>query len=303
MLKKILFSLIVTLYGLHGALAAAPAVSVVDDAGQRIVLQRPAERIIALSPHVVETLYIAGAGNKIVGAVEYSDYPKAAKAIPRIGAYSQINLEAIVALRPDLIIAWETGNSPSAIEKLRALGIPVYLSQPNTLDDIGAEIQRFGALAGTESVANKASDQYLQRLSTLKQRYQSQPSVRVFYQISEAPLMTIGGNQIISNALSVCGGENIFNSLKPMAAIINAEAVIAANPEVIMTSGMQSINPKELDFWKKLPLLTATKRNNYFYIDSDLVNRNGPRMLQGTQQICIALQTARTHRPTSSPAP
>ena len=140
MLKKILFLLIVTLYGLHGAMAAAPAVSVVDDAGQRIVLQKPAQRIIALSPHVVETLYVAGAGNKIVGAVDYSDYPNAAKSIPRVGGYSLVNLEAIVALQPDLVIAWETGNSPAAIEKLRALRIPVYLSQPNTLEDIGAEI-------------------------------------------------------------------------------------------------------------------------------------------------------------------
>ena len=297
MLKKILFSLIVTLYGLHGALAAAPAVSVVDDAGQRIVLQKPAQRIIALSPHVVETLYVAGAGNKIVGAVDYSDYPNAAKSIPRVGGYSLVNLEAIVALQPDLVIAWETGNSPAAIEKLRTLRIPVYLSQPNTLEDIGAEIRRFGVLAGTEPVASKAADQYAQRLSALKKSYQNRSTVRVFYQISEAPLMTIGGKQIITNALSVCGGKNVFDQLTPMASVITSEAVIAENPEAIMTSGMQKLNPTGLDFWKKWPALTATQRNNFFFIDPDLMNRNGPRMLAGTDALCKALQTARDRRP------
>lgn len=297
MLKKILFSLIVTLCGLHGVMAATSTVSVVDDSGQTITLNKSAQRIVALAPHVVETLYTAGAGNKIVGAVDYSDYPNAAKSIPRVGGYSIINLEAIVALQPDLVIAWETGNSPAAIEKLRMLGIPVYLSQPNTLEDIGAEIKRFGVLAGTEPVANKAAEQYAQRLSTLRQRYQNRSTVRVFYQISEAPLMTIGGKQIITNALSTCGGKNVFDQLKPMASVITREAVIAADPEAIVTSGMQKLNPTGLDFWKKWPALNATQRNNFFFIDPDLMNRNGPRMLAGTEDLCKALQTARDHRP------
>ena len=278
-------------------MAATSTVSVVDDSGQTITLNKSAQRIVALAPHVVETLYTAGAGNKIVGAVDYSDYPNAAKSIPRVGGYSIINLEAIVALQPDLVIAWETGNSPAAIEKLRMLGIPVYLSQPNTLEDIGAEIKRFGVLAGTEPVANKAAEQYAQRLSTLRQRYQNRSTVRVFYQISEAPLMTIGGKQIITNALSTCGGKNVFDQLTPMASVITSEAVIAANPEVIVTSGMQKLNPTGLDFWKKWPALTATQRSNFFFIDPDLMNRNGPRMLAGTEDLCKALQTARDHRP------
>jgi len=278
-------------------MAATSTVSVVDDSGQTITLNKSAQRIVALAPHVVETLYTAGAGNKIVGAVDYSDYPNAAKSIPRVGGYSIINLEAIVALQPDLVIAWETGNSPAAIEKLRMLGIPVYLSQPNTLEDIGAEIKRFGVLAGTEPVANKAAEQYAQRLSTLRQRYQNRSTVRVFYQISEAPLMTIGGKQIITNALITCGGKNVFDQLKPMASVITSEAVIAADPEAIVTSGMQKLNPTGLDFWKKWPALTATQRNNFFFIDPDLMNRNGPRMLAGTEDLCKALQTARDHRP------
>lgn len=290
--------LLITLIGcsFHVAAATAP-VSVVDDSGQQVTLQQPAKRIVALAPHVVESLYVAGAGNKIVGAVDYSDYPTTAKSIPRVGGYSRIDLEAIVALSPDLVIAWETGNAPSAIEKLRALHIPVYLSQPNTLEGISSEIERFGVLAGTEPVAKNAASKYRQQLSVLKKRYQSRSTVTVFYQISEAPLMTIGAKQIISNALTLCGGKNIFDQLKPMAPMITSEAVIAANPEAIMTSGMQTLNPNGLDFWKKWPHLMATQRNNFFFIDPDLMNRNGPRMLAGTEQLCTALQTARDHRP------
>lgn len=303
MLKNFLLLLIALLCGAIPLAGLAAPISVMDNTGRTVSLQKPASRIVALAPHVVESLYFAGAGSKIVGAVEYSDYPQAAKALPRVGGYSRIDLEAILALKPDLVIAWESGNSPAAIDKLRGLNIPVYLSQPNTLEQIAIEIDRFGTLAGTESIARPKAQQYRHQLASLKQRFQNRAAVRVFYQISEAPLMTIGGNQIISNALSICGGENVFVSLKPMAAVISSEAVIAANPEAIMTSGMQNINPAALDFWKKLPSLTAVRRGNLFFVDSDLVNRNGPRMLEGTQLICQSLQTARDHRPKAGANP
>ena len=277
---------------------AAPVV-VTDDAGQQISLAKPAQRIVALSPHIVETLFAAGAGSKIVGTVEYSDFPEAAKSIPRIGSYAGFNLESIVTLKPDLVIGWETGNSPVAIEKIKRLGIPVYLSQSNTVAQVAAEIDKFGRLAGTENVARPAAQAFNLKLARLQQIYGQRPTVSVFYQISESPLMTIGGKQIISNALSICGGQNIFASLTPMAPIITPEAVLKANPEAIMTSGMAQINPKELDLWKKWPKLNATQRGNFFFIDSDLVNRNGPRLIDGTQKLCEAIQTARDRRPSS----
>jgi iron complex transport system substrate-binding protein len=289
--RTILFLALSPLYAL-----AAP-ISLVDDAGKTVNLPAPAQRIVALAPHVVETLYVAGAGNQIVGTVEYSDYPQSARSIRRIGNYSSFDLEALLALKPDLVIGWETGNSPSAIEKIRDLGIPVYLSQPNRITQIGDEIETFGKLAGTERVAKPAADAFRKRLDRLEKENRGRPQVSVFYQISDAPLMTIGGKQIISNALSICGGRNIFEQLAPMAPIVSAEAVIAANPEVIMTSGMEKINPAALDTWKKWPQLTATQRRNFFLIDSDLINRNGPRILDGTQQICNAIQTARNRRP------
>lgn len=281
--------------------AFAEPVSVTDDTGLRVSLSAPAQRIVALAPHVVETLYAAGAGNKIVGAVDYSDYPPAARSISRVGGYSAFNLEAIVALKPDLVIGWASGNSPTAIEKIRSLGIPVYLSQINTVAEVADEIDNFGTLAGTQSVAIPATRAFRKQLAGLTRRYRNKSEVTVFYQISEAPLLTIGGKQIISNALTICGGKNIFANLAPMAPAVTAEAVLAANPEAIMTSGMQTINPTALDQWKKWPKLLATERHNFFFIDPDLMNRSGPRILEGTQMLCKAVDTARQRRPAGKP--
>ena len=172
----------------------------------------------------------------------------------------------------------------------------MYLSQINSVAEVGDEIEKFGSLAGTQTVAIPATRTFRKKLADLESRYQNKPKVTVFYQISEAPLMTIGGKQIISNALSICGAKNIFSDLSPMAPLISTEAVLAANPEAIMTSGMQTINPTALDQWKKWPRLLATQRGNFFFIDPDLMNRSGPRILEGTQLLCKAVETTRKHR-------
>lgn len=275
---------------------AAP-ISVKDDIGLTVVLPAPASRIVALSPSVVEVTYAAGAGDKIVATVEYSDYPASALKIPRVGGHSKIDLEAVIAAKPDLVIAWQSGNSPSAIEKIRQLGIPVYISQPHKMTDIPGEIERIGILAGTTPVANKAAQDFRKRYDALAKKYRDRPPVTVFYQVWQNPLITIGGQQIMSDAISLCRGQNIFADLKPLAPRVSFESVIAANPEAIVTSGMAVQNAEMLDAWKKWPNLTATQRNNFFFIQSDLMNRSGPRILDGTQILCEALQTARDHRP------
>lgn len=281
---------------MSSALLAAP-VSTQDDLGNTVTLPAPATRIVTLSPSVVEVTYAAGAGEKIVATVEYSDYPVPAQKIPRVGGHSKINLEAVVAARPDLVIAWESGNSPGAIEKIRQLGIPVYMSQPHKMTDIPGEIERIGILTGTEVLAKKSAADFRKRYQALAAKYRNRSPVRVFYQVWQNPLITIGGQQIMSDAITLCRGDNIFADLKPLAPRVSFEAVIAANPEAIITSGMADQNPELLDAWKKWPNLTATRRNNFFFIQSDLMNRSGPRILDGTERLCDALQTARDHRP------
>ena len=283
--------------------AYAAPVSVKDDTGLTVTLPAPATRIVTLSPSVVEVTYAAGAGDKIVATVEYSDYPASAVKIPRVGGHSKIDLEAVIAAKPDLVIAWQSGNSPTAIDKIRQLGIPIYISQPHKMTDIPGEIERIGILAGTTPIAKKTAQDFRTRYNALANKYRNRSPVTVFYQVWQNPLITIGGQQIMSDAVSLCQGQNIFADLKPLAPRVSFEAVIAANPEAIITSGMADQNPEMLDAWKKWPNLTATQRNNFFFVQSDLMNRSGPRILDGTQILCDALQTARDRRPASRNKP
>lgn len=190
--------------------SAQADVVVPDDTGAALHLKKPARRIVSLAPHITETLFAAGAGEHLVGAVEYSDFPEAAKKLPRIGGYSKLDLEAIAALKPDLAVGWASGNSPAHVDKLRALGIPVYLVQPERIDDVAANLERYGELAGTQAVAREAAANFRNRLAALRGQYAARPSVRVFYQIWKQPLMTVGGGQVISDAIRLCG-EKTFS--------------------------------------------------------------------------------------------
>ncbi|MGA9394323.1 MAG: cobalamin-binding protein [Azonexus sp.] len=268
-----------------------------DDTGREVRLKAPARRIVTLAPHATEILHAAGAGDRLVGTVDYSDYPPSAKALPRVGSYERLDLEAIAALKPDVVIAWETGNPAGQVEKLRTLGLTVYASQPNRMEDIAAQIERFGQLAGSEVLASTAAAQFRQRLETLRRANARKPTVRVFYQIWNNPLMTVGGPQIISDAIQLCGGENVFGTLPQMASTVSVEAVLAANPEAIVATGMGEARPDWLSDWNKWMRMTAVARGNLFHIDPDIMQRHTPRILDGAEQLCAALDVARSRRP------
>lgn len=285
---------------LLGAFSFAHAdVSVVDDTGATVRLAQPARRIVSLAPHVTETLFAAGAAERIIGTVEYSDYPEAAKKLPRVGGYSRIDLEAVAALKPDLIIAWQSGNAAAHVDKLRALGFPLYVSQPNRIEDVASELERLGVLAGTSAVGNGAARQFRERLAGLQKKYAGRPAVRTFYQIWKQPLMTIGRRQIITDVVRLCGGENVFANLETMAPTVTVEAVIAANPEAIIASGMGDSRPEWLDDWKRWTSITAVARDNLFFVQPELIQRHTPRLLDGAERLCQHLETARSRRPAS----
>ena len=292
MLKTLLSLVIVAACRMAGA-----EVLVKDDTGATVSLAQPARRIVTLAPHLVETLFAAGAGEKLVGTVQFSNYPEEAKKIARIGSYESVDLETVVALKPDLIIAWLSGNSPANIEKLRGLGFPVYVSQVDRIEDVASEIERFGVLAGTSAVGNAAAGRFRQRFAALQERYSKRPPVRTFYQIWKQPLMTIGGKQIISSVIRLCGGENVFEKLEMLAPTVTVEAVIAANPEAIVASGMDESRPEWLDDWKRWTSISAVARDNLFFVHPDLIQRHTPRLLDGAERLCQQLETARSRRP------
>lgn len=277
--------------------AARADLVVKDDTGFAVRLPGPAQRIITLAPHAAESLFAAGAGSKLVGTVDYSDYPPEAKKVPRVGGYSRIDLEAVAALKPDLILAWESGNNMKQVEKMRALGLTVYVSQPNKMENVADQLERMGQLAGTEAVANAAARQFRQRLAALRTAHAGKPKVRVFYQIWKTPLTTVGGPQIISDAITLCGGSNIFGHLGKMAPTVSVEAVLEADPEAIIATGMGDAKPEWLHDWDKWTQLTAVKRDNLFHINPDIMQRHTPRILDGAEKLCAHLDVARSRRP------
>lgn len=271
--------------------ASHAEIALTDDAGQRVILPRPAVRIVSLAPHVTELLYAAGAGDQLVGAVAYSDYPEAARRVPRIGSHAAFDLERIAALQPDLAIVWGSGNPPSQVAQLRRLNIPVFVSEPRRIDDIATSLRQIGVLADVS--AEGAASDFERRLAALRARHATGTPVGVFYEIWHQPLMTVGGAHLISQAIAACGGRNVFAALTQPAASVELEAVLRADPDAIVASGMDRERPEWLDHWRRWPQLKAVRQDNLFFIPPDLLQRHTPRLLDGTERLCVALEQAR----------
>ncbi|WP_090864593.1 cobalamin-binding protein [Paraburkholderia diazotrophica] len=286
---------------LYGNANASTPVTVTDDTGAPVTLVQPAQRVISLAPHVTEMIYAAGGGAKLVGAVSYSDYPPEAKQLPRVGDNKSLDLERIVALKPDLIVVWRHGNAQRQIDRLREMHIPLYFSEPHRLDDIAVTLTKLGQLLGTSQAADTAARTWRDDIASLRARYSTQPGVSVFYQVWDEPLMTLNGEHMISDVIALCGGRNVFAKLEPLVPTVSTEAVLAANPEVIVTAAPGETKPDRplpsLDRWKAWRGMTAVARNNLFAIDGDLINRPAPRLAQGAAQLCKDLDIARSRRP------
>jgi iron complex transport system substrate-binding protein len=275
------------------------AVEVKDDAGTTITLARPAQRIVSLAPHLTELLFAAGAGSRIVAVGAYSDYPEAVKALPQVGDSALLDLERIVALKPDLLVVWRDGNSPQQLQRLAALGIPMYASQLGTLADIATTLRRFGRLAGSEAAAEARAQRYEAELAALRERYAGRAPLRVFYQIWQRPLLTINDRHLISQGLALCGASNVFGTLAPLTPTVGDEAVVAANPDVIVTGrvgGDRGSGPDGLDTWRRLTQLKATRTNALLVVDPDTLHRSSDRITQGIQGLCEKLDGVRGRR-------
>ena len=276
---------------------AAQALTVVDDRGAALELAGPARRIVSLAPHITELLFAAGAGDSVVGVVAYSNYPAAAQRLPKVGDVNALDLERIVALKPDLVMVWQQGSPQAQLDVLSALGLPVYYNQPRSLDEIARTLERFGALAGTRRTADAAARAFRQRLAALRAHYRGRDTVTVFHQIWDQPLMTVNGEHLISQVLALCGGRNVFGDLPPLVPHVSIEAVLDADPEVIGAAGTGSAAQAGLGLWSGWPRLRAIARGNVYVIDPDLISRHSPRILDGAEQLCAALDAARARRP------
>jgi iron complex transport system substrate-binding protein len=269
------------------------AIEVVDDSGVQVHLDKPAQRIISLAPHVTELLFEAGAGQQIVGVVSYSDFPEAARGIPRVGDYQKLDMERIAGLQPDLLVAWQTGNRAFELQRLKKLGFVVFQTEPRQLTDIADLLQRLGQLAGTQPVAAQSAAQFLQRYQSLANHYQDKQTLRAFYQIWDQPLMTINGQHLISDVMRLCGLSNVFATLPSLVPRVSQEAVLKADPQIIIAGGMSEVRPDWARQWRRWRALSATRLDALYDINPDHIQRQTPRILLGAEEICQLAEITR----------
>ena len=275
------------------SVAAYSEIRVSDDAGQTLVLEQPARRIVSLAPHITELLFAAGAGAFVIGVSEYSDFPEQARHIPRIGGGGGLDIEAILALRPDLVIGWQSGNPATQLQRLRSLGLTLFVSEPRRVSDIPDSILKLARLAGTEPAAQLQVDAFNRRYATLQQAHAASETVSVYYQIWEQPLMTVNGNHLISAVIRMCGGSNVFADLPELAPQIGIEAVLARDPQVIVVAGQLADRAAVLAPWQRWPQLQAVHDKHLYVLERDLLVRHTPRILDGAEQLCTMLDEVR----------
>lgn len=267
------------LFLLAGSLHAE---TMVDDINHPITLQKPAQRIISLAPDITEILFVIGAGSSVVGVISGSDYPVAAKTIPIVGSYTGLDLERILLLRPDLIITW-SHTFDRALLTLKRFGIPVYVTLPHQLQDVAHTMQQLGVLTGHEKQSDQVAKQYLSQLNQLKIRYKKKLPVSVFYQIGDYSLITINKKSWINEAITVCGGRNVFANAIAAAPEVSWEAIVTANPEVIISD---ATNANWSSRWQAWPKISAVQHKKLYNINSDLLERAGPRLIKGVERLC-----------------
>jgi iron complex transport system substrate-binding protein len=250
-------------------------------------------RIVSLSPHITELLFAAGAGDRVVGVDDASDYPAAARTIARLGEVAALDMEGLLRLAPSLIIVWDSGTPPRVRAELERLHLNVLVTEQRTLDDIGQAILDFGRLAGTSPAASEAARRYRGDLAGLRARYQGRARLKVFYQVWDRPLYTLSGEHVVSEMLSLCGGDNIFAGLSTLAPAVDREAVLARNPDVILIGAGGSDGARQSADWNRFPQLRAVRDHHVFTVDPSLVGRMAPRILDGLREVCAALDEAR----------
>ncbi len=275
------------------SLSVRAEVEVTDYLNRVVRLEQPAERIVALAPHIVENAYSAGAGNRLVAAVDYSDYPPAALELPKLGSHNAVSLEQILALNPDLVLVWGSGNGETMLRQLERLGLNVYVDEPRKLDDVARSVRDIGLLAGTSDIAEAAAQQYEQKLAQLRGRYENKEPITVLYQVWNQPLQTLNGEHLVSDVIRLCGGRNVYADAIPLAPKINMESVLARDPQAIVASGMGKERPDWLDEWKQWPALTAVQLDNLFFVPPDIIQRHTVRIAQGAELFCKHIDTAR----------
>lgn len=271
----------------------AAALEITDDAGTKITFSTPPQRIISLAPNLTELAYAAGMGEHLVAVSAYSDYPAAAQKLPQVGDAFRLDWERLLALQPDLILAWGSGLSAQDRAAFEKLKLKFMVLEPRRLEDIPRTLRLLGKIADTQAAAEIAAREFEQQRQTLQQKYAAKKSVRAYFQIGTAPMLTINGAHIISDVLLLCGAQNVFAELPMLVAAISEEALIEAQPQIMLSIAANPQTEIETQSeWRTLPL-QANHRGKMGFIHPDIISRATPRILLGAAQICMQVDSAR----------
>ena len=266
---------------------AQATISVQDGTGQTVTIPHEIHKVVALTPHAAELAYSAGAGSKLVGVTQESDYPEPVKSLPKIGSYVQINLEAIIKLKPDLVIAWQDGGQASLIQALRQAGIPVFMSHPLAPQDIATEIHALGVLNGTPNIAKQNTAPFRLYLQTLAQSPKT-PAVNSVFLVGYNPIYAISNNSFLGKMLQMCGANNVFGHIQQPAFTLNPEALLQQPLQVAFISGKSELKQWQ-GFYSK-----AAKPPKLYSINADL--RPSLRIKSSLQQMCLIIDSERRSR-------
>lgn len=251
------------------------------------------ERIITLSPSSTEMLFDIGVGDRLVGTVEHADFPDAAKSLPRIGNYAGLNIERIVALEPDLIVAWKSGNKQSDLEKLESLGLPITYVDPKSMTAVRDAIERLGKEVGEEALGKAAAERFDRAYQALRAEYGSKEFVRVFYQLSYQPLRTVGEGSWVEALIHDCNGDNVFHDANAPYPVVSLESIIVKDPEVIIMSSHTNAIQSRDAVWERWPNISAVRNGAMIPINSSTLLRSGPRAIEGMSLLCKAIDRVR----------
>jgi len=261
-----------------------------DDRGVTIAPGQPVERIVTLAPHLAEIAFAAGAGAKLAGVSSFSRHPAEAERLPVVASPGRVDIERLIALRPDLVLAWQGGNSTLQIDRLERLGVRVFVTEARALADIPRIVRLVGALAGSAEVAETRARQFENEIAELRKRYAGERHVAVFLEIWHRPMLTVSGAHLISDALRLCSGRNVFAGTKTLTLLVSREQILGARPEAIVTAGFGSEAPQA---WRGLEAVPAVRDRRIYVIDPYLLHGQGPHVLEGVRALCERLELVR----------
>ncbi|HUL90760.1 MAG TPA: cobalamin-binding protein [Burkholderiales bacterium] len=268
----------------------AHALQMRDDRGVTVSLERPPERIVTLAPHLAEIVFAAGAGAKLVGVSTFTRHPAEAERLPVVASYGRVDIERLIALRPQLVLAWQSGNSALQIGRLERIGLPVFVTETRSLADVPRIVRVVGALAGSADLAEARARQFERGVAELRRRHAGERNIAVFLEIWHRPMLTVNGAHLASDALRLCGGRNVFAAAKALTPLVSREQLLAARPEAIITAGFGA---ETLQAWPGFDPVAAVRHRRIYAIDPDLLYGQGPRLLEGARALCDRLEQAR----------